>query len=129
MLYGKCYYYRKSDSEQLRKTNGYYVDKTEILYELLGKNTRSKVFLFTRPQRFGKTLMMSMMENFFSITKDSRDIFEGLDIMKHKEFCDKYMNRYPVIFLSFKEQVVRVLRSHMIDSKILYPNFASVYRI
>ena len=89
--------------DELRKTNSYYVDKTEFLYELCAGKTRSQVSLFTRPRRFGKTLMMSMMENFFSITKDSRELFDGLNIMKHPEFCDEYMNKYPVIFVSYKE--------------------------
>ena len=89
--------------DELRKSNSYYVDKTEFLYELLGGKTRTHVSLFTRPRRFGKTLMMSMIESFFNITKDSREMFEGLNIMKHPEFCDKHMNQYPVIFVSFKD--------------------------
>ena len=91
----------KSDFAKLRKNNCYYIDKTEILSEIIKSN--DEVFLFTRPRRFGKTLMMSMMENFFNIAKDSRDIFEGLSIMNHPEFCEKYMNQYPVIFVSFKD--------------------------
>ena len=85
------------------KENSYYVDKTELIYELVAK-TRNKVTLFTRPRRFGKTLTMSMLESFFSIQKgDSRDVFAGLDIMKHEAFCDEWMNRYPVLFLSLKD--------------------------
>ena len=86
----------------LREGNCYYADKTEILYELI-EESPSKVTLFTRPRRFGKTLMLDMIENFFNITKDSQEIFKGLNITKHKEFCDKYMNKYPVIFISLKE--------------------------
>lgn len=92
----------KSDFELLRRTRNYYVDKTDILYELVEEND-NQVTLFTRPRRFGKTLMMSMMSNFFSIKKDSRDIFEGLRITEQKEFCRKWMNQYPVLFLSFKD--------------------------
>ena len=91
----------KSDFAKLRTRSFYYVDKTEFLYDILENG--NEVNLFTRPRRFGKTLLMSMMENFFSITKDSRELFDGLNIMKHPEFCDKYMNKYPVIFVSFKE--------------------------
>ena len=47
--------------------------------------------------------MMSMMQNFFSIRKDSRDLFEGVKITEHKEFCQKWMNQYPVLFISFKD--------------------------
>lgn len=92
----------ESDFCDLRRAANYYVDKTDILYELI-QNTRNKVTLFTRPRRFGKTLMMSMMLNFFSIRKDSRDIFEGLRITERKKFCEKWMNQYPVLFISFKD--------------------------
>lgn len=92
----------KSDFEALRKSNNYYVDKTDIMYELV-EETDNQVTLFTRPRRFGKTLMMSMLSNFFSIRKESRSIFEGLKITKHEEFCKKWMNQYPVLFVSFKD--------------------------
>lgn len=92
----------KSDFEALRRAGNYYVDKTGLLYELV-EDTDNEVTLFTRPRRFGKTLMMSMMENFFSIRKDGGEIFEGLEITKHKDFCDKWMNRYPVLFVSLKD--------------------------
>ena len=92
----------KSDFEALRKSNDYYVDKTDIIYELV-EETGNQVTLFTRPRRFGKTLMMSMLLNFFSISKDSRDVFQGLKITKHKEFCEKWMNQYPVLYISFKD--------------------------
>ena len=85
------------------RDDGYYVDKTEILFELVAKS-RNKVTLFTRPRRFGKTLTMSMMESFFDIGRDSRDVFSDTDIVKHHpDFCEEWMNRYPVIFLSFKD--------------------------
>lgn len=87
----------------IKDDDGYYVDKTELVYELVA-NTRSKVTLFTRPQRFGKTLMMSMMESFFDIRRDSRETFQGLNILKnHSDFCDKWMNQYPVLFFTFKD--------------------------
>ena len=92
----------EADFAALRKENAYYVDKTEIMYELV-HDTKNKVTLFTRPRRFGKTLMMSMMENFFSIRKDSKSIFEGLAITGHKDFCKEWMNQYPVLFVSFKD--------------------------
>lgn len=92
----------KSDFADLRGSGNYYVDKTEIIHELV-YDTDNKVTLFTRPRRFGKTLMMSMMENFFSIRKDSAEIFKGLKIAAHKEFCGEWMNQYPVLFISFKD--------------------------
>ena len=88
--------------DEIRKTGLYYVDKTELLYDLAGQ-TINKVTLFTRPRRFGKTLNMSMMESFFDINRDSRGVFEGLDISRHQVFCSEWMNRYPVLFISFKD--------------------------
>lgn len=89
--------------DQFIKDDGYYVDKTELLFELVAKS-RNKVTLFTRPRRFGKTLTMSMMENFFDIQRDSTDVFHGLAITKeHPDFCKEWMNQYPVLFLSLKD--------------------------
>lgn len=88
---------------ELRQTNSYYVDKTELLYDLF-HNTNNKVTLFTRPRRFGKTLTMSMIESFFNIEKKKdSSVFDGLSIMKHSEFCQEYMNQYPVLFISLKD--------------------------
>ena len=92
----------EADFAALRESNAYYVDKTGIIYELVSE-TNNKVTLFTRPRRFGKTLMMSMLENFFSITKDSSALFEGLKISGHGDFCREWMNSYPVLYISFKD--------------------------
>ena len=92
----------KSDFASLRESGNYYVDKTELIYELVN-DTDNEVTLFTRPRRFGKTLMMSMMENYFNIRKDSSGLFENLAITKHKTFCKEWMNQYPVLFISFKD--------------------------
>ena len=92
----------ESDFAALRRSGKYYVDKTAVMYELV-EETENKVTLFTRPRRFGKTLMMSMLSNFFSIRKDSREIFEGLKVTAYKEFCEKWMNQSPVLFLSYKD--------------------------
>lgn len=87
--------------ELLRKKKSYYVDKTGFIAELLYEDF--KVNLVTRPRRFGKTLNMSMLEAFFDIRKDNRDIFEGLEIMEHDELCAEWMNQSPVMFISFKD--------------------------
>ena len=92
----------KSDFAQLRMSGNYYVDKTDFIYELVNE-TDNTIALFTRPRRFGKTLMMSMMENFFNIDKDSREIFNGLAIARHADFCREWQNQYPVLFISFKD--------------------------
>lgn len=87
----------------LRKSNSYYVDKTELLYDLF-EQTNNAVTLFTRPRRFGKTLTMSMIESFFSVEKKAdSNVFDGLAIMNHREFCEAYMNQYPVLFISLKD--------------------------
>lgn len=89
--------------DEFVREDGYYVDKTELIYELVAK-TRNKVTLFTRPRRFGKTLTMSMMESFFDVRRDSSDVFAGCKIVvNHLDFCKKWMNQYPVLFLSYKD--------------------------
>ncbi len=88
------------DFEKLRMKNCYYVDKTGLIRDLL--NNWSDVTLFTRPRRFGKTLNMSMLSHFFSPDGD-KSIFDGLAISKEKELCERYMGKYPVIFLSLKD--------------------------
>ena len=88
--------------ETLRKNGSYYVDKTELLYELVQQKDNA-VTLFTRPRRFGKTLMMRMMESFFDIRRDSKALFDGLAITKHADFCREWMNQYPVLMVSFKD--------------------------
>lgn len=88
------------DFEKLRRKGYYYVDKTGLIAELL--HGSGEVNLFTRPRRFGKTLNMSMLKCFFEIGGDP-SLFEGLEITGDRELCEKYMNRYPVIFVSLKD--------------------------
>ena len=85
--------------EELRHEDFYYVDKTYMIRDIL--RNLSKVTLFTRPRRFGKSLNMSMLENFFSVEGD-KSIFQGLDISGEVELCEKYMGKYPVISFSLK---------------------------
>ena len=85
--------------EEIRQLGFYYIDKTRLIEQLL--QGWGKVTLFTRPRRFGKTLNMSMLKSFFEIGTD-KSLFDGLYISGNKELCDKYMGKYPVIFLSFK---------------------------
>lgn len=87
------------DFRKLRESHFYYVDKTRLIEQLL--LNWSKVTLFTRPRRFGKTLNMSMLKSFFDIGTD-KALFDGLYISGNKELCDEYMGKYPVIFLSLK---------------------------
>lgn len=87
------------DFKEVRKDGYYYVDKTSLIEQVLEK--RSKVTLFTRPRRFGKSLNMSMLKNFFEIGTDAA-LFEGLHISKNTQMCEKYMGKYPVIAVSLK---------------------------
>lgn len=84
------------------KKNYYYVDKTTIIKDIVNEMD-SNVSLITRPRRFGKTLTLSMLREFFDITKKNEDIFSHLAIGKDKEICDNWMNKYPVIFLPMKD--------------------------
>ena len=87
---------------EIRENGFYYIDKTNLIDHIIN-DINAKVTLITRPRRFGKTLNMSMLNCFFDIRKDSSPIFEGLAIMENKELCSEWMNRYPTIYLSFKE--------------------------
>ena len=84
---------------EVQKSGFYYVDKTKLIEQLL--ENWSKVNLFTRPRRFGKTLNMSMLKSFFEIGTD-RTLFDGLYISRNQKLCEEYMGKYPVIFLSLK---------------------------
>ena len=91
-----------SDFEKIRKNQYYFVDKSGLIEELL--NTESnEVSLITRPRRFGKTLGMSMLASFFDIRRDSSELFRGLKISQKEELCQKWMNQYPVLFVTFKD--------------------------
>ena len=85
--------------EKIRTNDFYYVDKTMFMKELL--QNWGEVNLFTRPRRFGKTLNMSMLKSFFETGSDPA-LFDGLKIAREKELCEKYMGKFPVIFISLK---------------------------
>ena len=87
--------------KELREEEYYYIDKTLLIDEILMAKT--KVTLFTRPRRFGKTLNMSMLKYFFDVEnkKDNRKLFEGLKISDSKYMSEQ--GKYPVIFISLKD--------------------------
>ncbi|WP_243007145.1 AAA family ATPase [Dorea sp. AM58-8] len=91
-----------SEFEKIRKNDYYYVDKTDLIQTLL-KTEPAEITLFTRPRRFGKTLVMSMLASFFDIRRENRDLFKGLKVAKDQKLCQGWMNQWPVIFLSFKD--------------------------
>lgn len=86
--------------DKLRKSGFYYVDKTKLIEQLL--ENWGEVNLLTRPRRFGKTLNMSMLRNFFEIGMDP-GLFENLYISSQETLCREHMGKYPVIFLSLKD--------------------------
>ena len=86
--------------EKLRREDFYYVDKSRMIVDLMAN--WGEVNLFTRPRRFGKTLNMSMLKCFFEIGTD-KSLFDGLRVSEEKELCEKYMGKYPVVFVSLKD--------------------------
>lgn len=85
--------------EEIFKEGFYYIDKTDMIKDLL--NNWGKVNLFTRPRRFGKSLNMSMLKSFFEIGSDP-SLFEDLKIAEETALCQEYMGRFPVISISLK---------------------------
>ena len=91
-----------TDFREIRENKMYYIDKTMLIDQLVGQS-KAKVTLFTRPRRFGKSLNMSMLQRFFDIREDSRELFSGLKITQDHELCAQWMNQYPTILVSFKD--------------------------
>lgn len=85
--------------EKIIRHNFYYVDKTEMITELL--HNWGEVNLFTRPRRFGKSLNMNMLQSFLEIGCD-KSLFNGLKVSREKELCEEYMGKFPVISLTLK---------------------------
>ena len=94
-----------SDFKELIEENYYYFDKTNLIDEVIKDG--SKVKLFARPRRFGKTLNMSMLKYFFDIkeAEENRKLFKDLYIEKMENF--KEQGQYPVVFLSLKDLKAR----------------------
>ena len=94
-----------ADSFRTIRTEGaLYIDKTHFVEELL-QGGRAQVSLITRPRRFGKSLMMSMLKEFFNIGTDAegQSLFEGLAISQNRHICESWQNRYPTVLMSFKD--------------------------
>lgn len=89
------------DFAEMRGEHYYYIDKTAFIRELLCKPFKAN--LITRPRRFGKSLTMSMLEDFFDIRRDSRAHFEGLAIAGETALCGEWMNQWPVVALTLKD--------------------------
>ncbi len=91
----------RSGFADIRKNQYYFVDKSGLIEELL-RTDATQVTLITRPRRFGKTLGMSMLAAFFDIRISGKELFKGLAVSENQELCAAWMNRYPVLFLSFR---------------------------
>ncbi len=85
--------------EKLINDKSYYVDKTGLIEYL--KEKKGDVNLFTRPRRFGKTLNMTMLYEFFRIGGNPK-LFNGLKISKNKVLCEEWQNKFPTIFMTLK---------------------------
>ena len=89
------------DFAEIINRNCYFVDKTLMIRDILESGT--KVTLFTRPRRFGKTLNMSMLQRFFEKTdNDNSYLFDGLNIAEIGKQYLAHMGQYPVISISLK---------------------------
>ena len=90
-----------SDFKEIIEYDYYYFDKTKFIENIL--EDRSKVKLFTRPRRFGKTLNISMLKYFFDVKNkdENKNLFEGLNISKSEYFNKQ--GEFPVISISFKD--------------------------
>ena len=89
------------DFKELIQDEYYYVDKTLLIDEML--MNKSKVTLFTRPRRFGKTLNMSMLKYFFDVEdkEENKKLFENLKVSDSEYMSEQ--GKYPVIFISLKD--------------------------
>ena len=89
------------DFKELIQDGYYYIDKTLLIDEML--MNKSKVTLFTRPRRFGKTLNMSMIKYFFDVKdkEENKKLFENLKVSNSEYMSEQ--GKYPVIFISLKD--------------------------
>ena len=129
--------------DTLRENNYFYIDKTDFIREWW--ESGDAVTLITRPRRFGKTLNMSMLEQFFSVKyADSQHLFQGLDIWKEEKYR-QIQGTYPVISLSFanvKEKSYEMARkkicqlltklyadhSYLLESGLLYETDVAFFK-
>lgn len=106
-----------SDYRKLRKNDYYFVDKSLMIRDFLDK--KSQVTVITRPRRFGKTLNMSMMAEFFDIKKDSKDIFKDTKIMETPYASE--INQYPTIYITFanvkgdKYSIISMIKDQLLN--------------
>ena len=112
------------DFSKIQRENVFYIDKTRFIKEWW--ESKDEVTLIARPRRFGKTLTMSMVEQFFSVAYAENPCFEGMDIWKEKKYREM-QGTYPVISLSFssmKERNFEEARKKICATiQMLYQNY------
>lgn len=114
------------DFKELITDNYFYIDKTKFIEEIF--NDGAKVKLFTRPRKFGKTLNMSMLKNFFDIrgAEENKKLFDSLYIKNSPVFAEQ--GKYPVIFISFKGLIGDTLEKLIDSLKIKISKLFAEYR-
>ena len=114
------------DFSEVIKENCYYIDKTKWIGEIL--EDKSKIKLFTRPRRFGKTLNMSMLKYFFDIEnkEENKKLFSGLDIEKSEYMSEQ--GQYPVIFISLKSIKAKTWEEAIQEIRLLVLELFSEYK-
>ena len=114
------------DFSEVIKENCYYIDKTKWIGEIL--EDKSKIKLFTRPRRFGKTLNMSMLKYFFNVEnkEENKKLFNGLDIEKSEYMSEQ--GQYPVIFISLKSIKAKTWEEAIQEIRLLVLELFSEYK-
>ena len=127
----------------MREKDRYYVDKTLLIKDVIDAED-DRVYLFTRPRRFGKTTNLSMLDAFFNIKYRGNTWFDGLEISKHPEY-ERYKNAFPVIRLDLNdtkastyESFVNKMRTavkkaytpheYLLEDSDVSPYFADLFR-
>lgn len=82
--------------------NHYFVDKSDLISELIKNSYANQYICITRPRRFGKTVMANMLAAFFDKNTNSSDIFNSLKISQYGEY-KKHLNKHEVIYIDFSE--------------------------
>ncbi len=111
----------KEDFSKIILNDNYYVDKTELIKELI--DTNAGVVLFTRPRRFGKTMNQSMLKYFFEKTDtDTASLFKDLKISGYDGKYMKYQGKYPVISVTFKSIHRKTFEDSLFEFKTIISN-------
>ena len=114
------------DFKEIIESNSLFIDKTLFIKELI--DDTSKVLLFPRPRRFGKSLNMSMLKYYFDINLNSKYLFKGLNISKCSKLYLDEMNKYPVVSLTLKECKKATYEEFLMSFKTLISNLYYNYQ-